>query len=112
VANVKVTIHKEGIIDLLKDQDIKSLFTDLGSQVAAEAQSTADEAQGGAGGNLYGYAESGFTAQWQVRGTRPRMIVKSNSDGYMALRVQLASQKKTGIMHLRRALYKFTKRGG
>lgn len=112
MGNVKITIHKEGIIDLLKDPDIKSLFTDLGAQVAGEAASTADEAQGGAGGDLHGYAEAGFTAQWQVRGTRPRMIVKSDADGYMALRVQLASQKKTGVMHLRRALYKFTKRGG
>lgn len=85
----------------------------IGSQVAAEAQATAQDAQKGPGGTISGYAEAGFDVVWEPRGgKRPRVVIKSNASPETALRVLFYTQKKWGVAHLRRALYKYTTRGG
>lgn len=107
-----MVFNKNGIDDLAQESGIKRMMMTLGDQVVSEAQATAQDAQNGPGGLLYGYAEAGFDSEWDSRGgKRPQVIVRSNADPEMALRVHFNSQKKWGTGHLRRALYKFTKRG-
>ena len=113
LANVtKIVFEKNAIDQIAQESGIKKMMMNLGEQVIGEAEATASDAQNGAGGTLYGYAEAGFDLQWDSRGgKRPQVVVKSNADPEMALRVGFHSQKKWGVSHLRRALYKFTKRG-
>lgn len=115
LANFKVNgiyIDPKGIEDFLNNNaSVKAIFTDLGEQVAAEAQATADSAQRGSGGTITGYAEAGFSVEWERRSGRPRVNVVSNADPETFLRAYFYTQKRDGVAHLRRALYKFTKRG-
>lgn len=106
-----VTLHKEGFIALLNDPAVVGLLQSMGQQVAAEARATADDAQKGAGGTIDGYAQAGFSVELEMRSQRPRVNVRSNADPETALRVYWYTQRNWGVAHLRRALYKFTKRG-
>lgn len=110
---VKVVINDDGIRAFLaQNKDVRDLLISTGQAVAAEAQSTASDAEGGPGGRLDGYAAAGFSVEWEGRAKRPRVNVRSNADGEMATRVHLASQKRNGVGHLRAALYSQTSRGG
>lgn len=96
--------------DLL-DNGLRGLLMDVGRDVAAEAQATAQSAQNGSGGRLTGYAEAGFTVEWDERTTRPRVNVISNADIKTAMAAHFYTQKRDGVGHLRAALYKFARRG-
>ena len=108
-----VFVDPKGLEDFLNNNPaVKSMLTDLGRDVAAEAQATADHAQLGSGGKISGYAEAGFTVQFETRsGRRPRVNIISNADEETFLRAYFYTQKRDGVTHLRKALYKFTKRG-
>lgn len=110
MAKAKIVIHEEGLQDLLKsNKDIRDKLVYTAQAVAAEAQKTADSAQKGAGGRIDGYAEAGFSVEWQGRGKRPRVNIKSNADGETAMAAHFYTQRRDGVAHLRAALYKFTK---
>ena len=110
---VKVTIDELGVREFLSEnKDIRDLLVEVGHKVAAEAQATASDAEKGPGGRLTGYAEAGFAVEWESRGGRPRVNIVSKADPQTALGVMFSTQKRWGIAHLRRALYKFTTRGG
>lgn len=113
MAKVKVKIHEEGLSALLEDNPaIKAQLLGVANGVAREAQATADSAQEGSGGRISGYAEAGFSVEWQARGgKRPRVNVVSNADPKTALAAHFHTQKRDGIAHLRAALYRFTRRG-
>lgn len=110
MANVKVTIHEKEVKALASEPEFKALLMGVAAQVKAEAEATAQDAQGGPDGKLHGYAEAGFSVEWQNRSKRPRVNIVSNADGEMATRVHFSTQKRWGIGHLRRALYKVTAR--
>ncbi len=113
MAKVKVVIHEDGIAQFLREnKPVRDLMMHTAAQVAGEAESTAQSAQNGPGGTIYGYAEAGFSVEWEQRGgKRPRVNVISNSDPYMALAAYFHTLKRDGVDHLRAALYKFTSRG-
>jgi len=108
----RIVVHP-GAVDAFVSTDagIKTMLMSTASQVAAEAQATADYAQLGPGGELTGYAEAGFDVVYEPRGTKPRVVIRSNADPETALRVHFYTQKRDGVGHLRAALYKFTTRG-
>lgn len=111
--SVKVVIDEQGVTEFLnKNKEVRDLLVEVGQKVATEAQSTASDAEKGPGGRLTGYAEAGFAVEWESRGGRPRVNVVSRADPQTALGVMFSTQKRWGIAHLRRALYKFTTRGG
>lgn len=106
---VRVDVHPEGLVDLLRSSpEIRSLLAGEASKVKAAADATAQEAQNGPGGTLSGYAEAGFSVVWEMRGRRPRILITSNADPEMALRVHFYTQKRDGISHLRAALRSIT----
>lgn len=115
MAKFKVTgvyTDPKGVSDFLNDnRKFQDLMVDLGEQVAAEAQATADAAQLGSGGKISGYSEAGFTVEWERRDRRPRVNIISNADEETFMRAYFYTQKRDGVAHLRKALYKFTKRG-
>lgn len=113
MARVKVTVHEEGISEFLETNPaIKAQMLGVASSVAAEAQATADKAQEGSGGRISGYAEAGFSVQWESRGgKRPRVNVISNADTKTFLAAHFHTMKRDGVAHLRAALYRFTRRG-
>lgn len=111
--NVKVVIDEQGVQEFLRmNKEVRDLLVGVGQDVAAEAQATASDAEKGPGGRLDGYADAGFSVKWEQRQGRPRVNVVSNADPQTALGVYFSTQKRWGIAHLRRALYKFTTRGG
>ena len=87
------------------------MLLEMGNQVKNEAEATAQDAQRGPGGTISGYAEAGFEVIYEERGERPRVKVVSRADGKTALAVLFYTLKRDGVDHLRRSLYKFTKRG-
>lgn len=109
----KVIVHEEGIAAFLEENPaVKAQLMGVAGSVAAEAQATADSAQKGPGGRIDGYAEAGFSVEWEARGgKRPRVNVVSNADPKTALAVHFYTQKRDGVAHLRAALYRFTRRG-
>lgn len=113
MAKVKVVIHEDGIAKFLQvNKPVRDMMVSTAQQVAAEAQNTAQSAQNGPGGTIYGYAEAGFDVQWESRGgKRPRVNIISRADPYMALAAYFHTLKRDGVDHLRAALYKFTNRG-
>lgn len=110
---VKVTVHEQGIADLLEaNPAIRAQLMGVAEGVAAEAQRTASAAEEGSGGRITGYADAGFSVQWEARGgKRPRVNVVSNADKKTFMAAHFHTQKRDGIAHLRAALYKFTRRG-
>ena len=115
MANFKVNgvyVDPKGVEDFLNNNpQIEAMMTQMGRDVAAEAQATADAAQLGSGGTITGYAEAGFTVEWERRSRRPRVNIISNADEKTFLKAYFYTQKRDGVAHLRKALYKFTKRG-
>lgn len=113
MGSVKVVIDQQGVVDFLRmNKEVRDLMVDLGKEVAAEAQSTASDAEKGPGGTIDGYADAGFSVDWVAVKKRPQVRVTSNADSETATRVYFSTQKRWGVTHLRRALYKFTTRGG
>lgn len=109
MANAKIVLNKAGFTKLFQDNPkLKALFLEEAEKVKTAAEATANEAQNGPGGTLYGYAEAGFDVVWELRGDRPRVVIKSNADPEMALRVHFYTQKRDGISHLRAALASIT----
>lgn len=109
MASVRVVVHPEGLRELLiKNPEIVGLMKSQGKTVEREAASTAQDAQKGPGGTIFGYAEAGFTTEWQVRGKRPQVVVKSNASSEMATRVHFYTQKVWGVAHMRKALKAIT----
>lgn len=113
MARIRVVIHEDGLTALVNENKyIRDALVGTAQSVASEAQATANDAQGGAGGRLDGYAQAGFSVQYQSRGgKRPRVNVVSNADGKTAMAAHFYTQKRDGVGHLRAALYKFTGRG-
>lgn len=98
-------------MDLMNSAEVRSILLEVGNQVKAEAEATAQDAQRGPGGELSGYAEAGFEVQYGPRGGRNVVKVVSLADPVMFTRVHFYSMKRYGVSHLRAALYKFTRRG-
>lgn len=112
MARVTVVFHKEAFKDLVNDNPyIKNELLGVAAQVKNEAQATAQSAQNGPGNTISGYAEAGFTVEWDDRGVRPRANIISNAPGDVAMAAHFHTQKRDGVGHLRAALYKFTTRG-
>lgn len=110
MAKTKVVFIEGAFSELLrKNPKLKEVFTDEAEKVRNAAQATAQAAQNGPGGTIYGYAEAGFTWKWEARGNRPRVTITSNADPEMALRAHFYTQKRDGIAHLRAALATITK---
>lgn len=108
---VRIVWDEDALAKIAQLPEIKDVLLEEAKKVQLEAERTAQEAQGGPGGDLAGYAEAGFKVVLENRNKTPRANIVSQADGDMALRVYFASQKKWGVTHLRRALYKFTTRG-
>lgn len=106
VAKVRVEFNESELTRLVNENKyIRDALVGTARLVAAEAEATAQDAQNGPGGTLSGYAEAGFTVIWEARGgKRPRVLIQSNADPQMALRVHFYTQKRDGISHLRAAL--------
>lgn len=114
MANVKVIVHEEGLAQFLREnQAVRSVLLDQANKVKSTAESTASDAQKGAGGTISGYAEAGFRVEWVDRGgKRPHVNVISNTtDAQTLTRVYFYTQKRDGVTHLRKALYEHTTRG-
>ena len=103
----KVVIHEDGIADFLSmNKQVRDMMVGVAQQVAATAETTANAAQKGPGGRIDGYAEAGFSVEWEARGgRRPRVNVKSNADPATALAAHFHTQLVNGVGHLRAALY-------
>ena len=103
---VKVVVDPRDVEAFLNENSaIRQLLLSTGEAVAGVASSTAQDAQGGPGGRLHGYAESGFKVEYESGSKRPQVKVRSLADPMMALRVHFYSQRKNGVGHLRAALY-------
>lgn len=113
MAKARVVVHEQGITDLLqKNKPIRDMLVNSAWDVAYEAQQTADSAQEGTGGRITGYAEAGFSVEWESRnGKRPRVNVISNADMKTFLAAHFHTLKRDGVAHLRAALYSITRKG-
>lgn len=114
MGNVKKVVFDEAAFAkfISDNKYIRDELVHTAQSVAAEAQATAQSAQLGPGGRLTGYAEAGFSVQYQSRGgKRPRVNIVSNADPETATAAHFYTQKRDGVGHLRAALYKFTRRG-
>ncbi len=87
MAKVKVVIHEDGVAQFLSvNKPVRDLMVSTAQKVASEAQGTAQSAQNGPGGTIYGYAEAGFEVQWEARGgKRPRVNIIAKADPKMSL---------------------------
>jgi hypothetical protein len=107
VDKVRYEFHEEGILDLMDAVGMKEILTEQGEIVANELRSTASEAENGPGGTIDGYADAGFEVIYEARGRRPRVVVKSNAPGDVALAAGFNYYRKKGQLHFLAALYKF-----
>jgi hypothetical protein len=112
-SSVRVVVDEAGIdLFVANNPAVRNLLMQTGYDVAAEASATASAAEGGPGGRITGYASAGFDVEFETRlGARPRVNVKSNAPGDIAMAAHFNSQRKNGVGHLRAALYRFTSRG-
>lgn len=108
---VRVDIDEAGISQFMEtNKAVRDLLVGTASAVAQEAQATASSAEEGSGGRIDGYADAGFTVQWQSRGgIRPRVNVVSNAPIDTFLAAYFHTLKRDGVDHLRAALRKFTR---
>lgn len=108
--SVRVVVDELGLAEFLQsNKDIRDLLVGQAQKVADVAESTADSAQEGAGGTITGYAEAGFTVEWESRGgARPRVNIVSNADPETFLAAHFHTQRRDGVAHLRAALYSIT----
>lgn len=110
--SVTIVVDPSAIADFVaRDQRIRQELLSVANDVKNEAQATAQSAQNGPGNTIDGYAEAGFSVEWEQRGSRPRVNIISNAPGDVALAAHFHTQKRDGVGHLRAALYKFTTRG-
>lgn len=107
----RLKFNPDGIRQLMNDVGMDRILFDVGQQVAQEAEATAQDAQRGPGGTISGYAEAGFFVGIIDSGNRPVCIVSSRADEQTAWAAHFYTTKRDGVGHLRRALYKFTRRG-
>lgn len=112
MASVKIVIHEDALTDLVAtNKNIRDELVGLAQKVASQAQATASDAENGPGGRIDGYADAGFSVDYESRGgKRPRVNIKSNASGDVALAAHFNSQRKNGVGHLRAALYSITSR--
>lgn len=107
-SSVKIVVAPRAVENFLaQNKPVRDLLAEVANNVAAEAASTADSAQKGAGGRVDGYAQAGFSVKWIMRSKRPQIRIYSNADGETATQVHFYTQRRDGIGHLRAALYKF-----
>lgn len=113
MAKVKIVFDNDALTEFIETNDyIKAAIMGTAHDVAAEAQRTASAAEEGSGGRISGYAEAGFSVEWEPRGgKRPRANVVSNAPAEIATAAHFHTQIRDGIAHLRAALYRFTNRG-
>lgn len=111
MANIKIELHDDGFRELLKSNEMYKTVEDVAQQVLAEAKATASDAEKGSGGRIDGYASAGFRIEKHIGGTRVEARVVSDADPETFLRAFFYTWKRDGVPHLRRALYKFTRRG-
>lgn len=104
MAKVQIKFDDSAMQKLQSVPELKSLLMETGDRVHQAATSSAQDAQRGPGGTLYGYAEAGFEVTWEQRNKRPRVVVQSLADPVMSLRVHFYTQKRDGVAHLRMAL--------
>lgn len=105
---VRIVWDEAALASIQRLPEVRQVMIEEGTQVLNEAIATAQDAQGGPGGDLAGYAEAGFTLEFNERSKTPEVRILANStDSALNMRVYFHSQKKWGITHLRRALYKF-----
>jgi competence CoiA-like predicted nuclease len=103
-----VYVDPRGVETFLKtNKPVRDMLAKTAGNVLAEAQSTASEAENGAGGRVTGYAAAGFKIVWIMNGKRPQVRIVSNADSLTATQVHFYTQKRDGVAHLRAALYKF-----
>lgn len=109
---VNVVVDEQGLAELIqRDKSIRDALVGTAQQVAAVAQSTASDAEKGAGGSIDGYAAAGFSVEWEGRGgKRPRVNIVSNADPETATAAHFSTQRRYGVGHLRAALYAITGR--
>lgn len=107
---VRVVVDEQGIAEFLQsNKQVRDLLVGQGQAVANQAQATADSAQEGTGGTISGYAEAGFTVEWEARGgARPRVNIVSQADEETFLAAHFHTQRRDGVAHLRAALYSIT----
>ncbi len=107
MGKVRIQIDERALSELVSENKyIRDALVKVANNVKAAAESTAQDAQNGPGGRLEGYAEAGFEVVWEARGgKRPRVLIQSNADPQMALRVHFYTQKRDGVAHLRKALH-------
>jgi len=105
--SVEIEVHEDGIEAFLAmNKGVRDQMFDVANKVKATAQTTAQDAQGGPGGRISGYAEAGFGTEWEGRGgKRPRINIYSKADRDTAWAAHFHSQLKNGVAHLRAALY-------
>lgn len=108
--SVRVVVDEQALAQLLQtNKEIRDVLVGTAQQVASVAQSTADSAQNGSGGEIAGYAEAGFSVEWESRGgIRPRVNIRSLADEETALAAHFYTQRRDGVGHLRAALYSAT----
>jgi len=111
MAKVRIETHDAAFRDFLKSDDMYKALKDTAEKVQAEAASTASDAEKGSGGRIDGYASAGFSIVKHVGGSRVSARIVSNADSETFLKAFFYTAKRDGVAHLRRALYKFTKRG-
>lgn len=109
----KVVVDPRGVEYFLKtNKPVRDLISGVANDVKREAEATASAAEKGEGGEITGYAAAGFSVKWEMRSRRPRVIIQSNlNDPETLEKVYWYTQRRDGIAHLRKALYKFTTRG-
>lgn len=110
-AVARLVFNRDGVRQLMNDAGMDRLLFGIGQQVQAEAEATAQNAQRGPGGTISGYAEAGFFVGIEDSGDRPICIVASRAEPETAWAAHFYTTKRDGVGHLRRALYKFTRRG-
>jgi len=110
-AVAKLVFNRDGVRQLMNDAGMDRLLFGIGQQVQAEAEATAQNAQRGPGGTIAGYAEAGFSLTVEELGDRPVAIIASKAQPEVAWAAHYYTQKRDGVGHLRKALYKFTRRG-
>lgn len=111
MAKVRIENHDDAFRAFLKSDEMYNIVKDMADKVRDEAQATASDAEKGSGGRIDGYASSGFSIVKHIGGTRVEAHVQSNADPETFLKAFFYTAKRDGVAHLRRALYKFTKRG-
>lgn len=105
--STRVQIDNGAVTEFInKNKAVRDVMAGVARSVQAAAEATAQDAQNGPDGTLYGYAEAGFDVVFESGSgrRRPRFLIISRADPDMFLRVYFYTQKRDGITHLRKAL--------